>query len=53
LLDQGPLLIHTHHPVDNIHHLATFARPTGKTWPPTSRYNGRTWYQTTGMGPGE
>ena len=23
LLDQGPLLIHTHHPVDNIHHLAT------------------------------
>ena len=23
LIDQGPLLIHTHHPVDNIHHLAT------------------------------
>jgi len=23
LLDQGPLLIHTHHSVDNIHHLAT------------------------------
>jgi len=23
LLDQGPPLIHTHHPVDNIHHLAT------------------------------
>ena len=23
LLDQGPLLIHTHHPVDNIHHLVT------------------------------
>ena len=22
-LDQGPLLIHTHHPVDNIHHLTT------------------------------
>jgi len=23
LIDQGPLLIRTHHPVDNIHHLAT------------------------------
>ena len=23
LIDQGPLLIHAHHPVDNIHHLAT------------------------------